>query len=166
MLFLCNLNFLNDLIYEELQKRWRKVSGSQKESKANNYRGLPNFAAQKSPPAKMALLCEIISHLKGTRCEIKGLLRNMPSSAKQFRSPIAPLCENFRSYETALWHTSVISQPKPHFAAGKPTFGTRVPFCSLKPSFRSCENGPLLQKWAFAAKCPLLCEKSQSSLGF
>ena len=114
----------------------------------------------------MALLCEIISHLKGTRCEIKGLLRNMPSSAKQFRSPIAPLCENFRSYETALWHTSVISQPKPHFAAGKPTFGTRVPFCSLKPSFRSCENGPLLQKWAFAAKCPLICEKSQSSLGF
>ena len=67
------------------------------------------FCSPKEPLAKMALLCEIILQPKGTRCEIKGLLWKGPSSAKSFCSPIAPLYENFRSCETHLWHTSVIS---------------------------------------------------------
>ena len=160
------------------------------------------FCSPKEPLAKMALLCEIILQPKGTRCEIKGLLWKGPSSAKSFCSPIAPLYENFRSCETHLWHTSVISQPKPpfrscetpcetikalktsisqpkpHFATTKPpmkpTFGTQVPFRNPTLSFRncemgcemSCENGPWLRKWVFAAKCLLFCEKSQPSLGF
>ncbi|KAL6329404.1 hypothetical protein AAG906_017720 [Vitis piasezkii] len=87
-----------------------------------------------------------------------------------------PFRRVFRSCETTLWHTSAISQPrtlisqlrnagisqpKPHFAgcfaAAKHPFGTRVPFRSTVPSFRSCEmgceNGTRLRKSHLAAKC-------------
>ena len=147
---------------------------------------------------KTVILCEVISQPKGAHCEIKGLLRNGPSSSKQFRSPIAPLYKKFCSRETPLWHMSAISQPKPPFRScetiqghQKLHFPAKAPFCSCKNpcetpiwhmsaisqptlSFRNCEmgcergceNGPWLRKWAFAAKCPLLYEKSQPSLGF
>ena len=124
--------------------------------------------------------------------------------------PHAPLYKNFHSCETPSWHTSAISQPhtlisqlrngceiskalkfqfsqpKPHFAgcfaAAKHPFGTRVPFHSTLPSFRSCEMGcemvcenapwlrkslayemdyeiaPWLREWLLAAKSPLGCE--------
>ena len=128
------------------------------------------FRSKKQPPAKIALGCEMILQ------------------------PHSSLCENFRSCETTSWHTSAISQlstlisqlrngceilkalktpflqPKPHFAgcfaAAKHPFGTRVPFRSTLPSFRSCEmgcemvceNAPWLRKWILAAKSPLACE--------
>ena len=92
-------------------------------------------------------------------------------SYEMISQPPIPLCENFRSCETPLWHTSAISHtpPPPHFAAAKslrnpphlkipkfaaephfvggftaakPPLGTRVPFHSSIPSFHSCEICP------------------------
>ena len=123
----------------------------------------------------MAISCKIISQPQGARFEIKGLLRNRPSSVKPFRSPIATPCENFRNCETHLWHTSSISQLR------KPLRNHQGPqklIFAAQASFRSCENpcetplahechfaAPLfsqlrngLRKWPLAAKRGLRCE--------
>ena len=92
----------------------------------------------------MAILYEIISQPQGAHCKIKGLLRNGPSSTKLFRSPIAIPCENFRSYETHLWHTSAILQPMPPFRSPSPISQLRKPL----------RNPPLAHECHFVAPPP------------
>ena len=183
MLFCYNLDFFNDQIYEELQKRWRKVSGNQRSSKARKFIGLRKFRSQNSSPTKRGFPRETISQPKGPYCEIEVLLRNKPPSAKSFRSPKTTLYENFRSCKTLLRHTCAISQLlnglqnplKPHFAAQA---------LSTK-SIRSCEsllrhtcaisqlqnglrnplrNRPLAAKSPSCCEMSLLLQKSQPSL--
>ena len=92
----------------------------------------------------MALLCEIFSQPQGAHCEIKGWLRKWPSAAKWSCSPIATLCENFRSCENSL--------------------GTQVPFRSPPTPFRSCEmaceNPYEIPPWLRNSlrKCPLVAK--------
>ena len=52
MLFWNNLNFLNDQIQEEFQKRWRKATENQRSLKTEEFIGLRKFRSQKSPHAK------------------------------------------------------------------------------------------------------------------
>ena len=124
--------------------------------------------------------CEIATSVRNyfvaprSRYENATLLRN------HFAAP-CPLCE------TTSWHTSAISQPptlisqlrngceiskalkfqfsqpKPHFAgcfaAAKHPFGTRVPFRSLLPSFRSCKmvaKSPKRENSNFRSQSPIL----------
>ena len=143
----------------------------------NQKQGIPEaceISQPKQTPYEKGLPLRNNLQPKGTRCKIKGLLRNGPPSTKPFRSPIAPLCE------TPPWHTSAISQPKASFRSCETLYETiqgpqKLNFAA-KASFRSCENPyetpiwhtsaisqphPLiwqLRKWPLAAKMGLCCE--------
>ena len=110
--------FLDDQNQEECQKKWRKVKRSSKQGKIH---GLQNFAAQKGP------------------------LRKWPLAAKQFRSPQVAAAKSGLRCEIAHWLWNDFAALRPPatkiFAAAKHLFGTRVPFRSFVPPFRSCKMG-------------------------
>ena len=124
------------------------------------------------------MVCEI-SHPKKDPCEIAHRLRN------HFAAPCPPLrkfsqlrnthlaheCHfadpptSFRSCEILHALKSQISQPSPHFAVAKPPLGTRVPFRSSVPSFRSCEMGcEMVAKMPPSAKLSPYCENKKGPL--
>ena len=74
-----------------------KSFGARKSVKTREKQGSAKFRSLKEASAKSALCCETISQPQQVRCEIVTSLRNRHFVAKPFHSPIAPLCENFRS---------------------------------------------------------------------
>ena len=126
-----------------------------------------------------SMVCEISQPKKGP-CENGPWLRNNFAAPRlcceiAISQPHTPLCENFRSCETPLWHTSAISQTPPHFGAAKcstksstpktPIFAAAPPFRSPPPSFCSCkmvcENASPLRNPPLAAKLTIRCEKEK-----
>ena len=99
------------------------------------------------------MVCEISQPKKGP-CENGPWLRNNFAAPRlcceiAISQPHTPLCENFRSCETPLWHTSAISQTPPHFGAAKCSTKSstpKTPIFATTPSFRrwfrSCKTTP------------------------
>ena len=143
MLFICNLIFLNDQNQEELQRNWKKVSGNQEKLKSKENPWSAKFRSLKRAPAKMALGCEMI-------LQPQGLAVKMPLGCEMISQPHTPLCENFCSYETPLWHTSAILQTPPLISQLRNALRNpprlKIPIFAAAPLFRkwfhSCETAP------------------------
>ncbi|KAL6335795.1 hypothetical protein AAG906_039558 [Vitis piasezkii] len=71
--------------------------GVKRSSRAREKPWSARFRSPKEAFVKMALGCKIILQPQEACCEIRPC-------------PMHPLCENFRNYETPLWHTSAISE--------------------------------------------------------
>ena len=97
----------------------------------------------------------------------------MPLGCEMISQPPIPLYENFRSYETPLWHTSAISQtpppsfriyemvakssmPKnPHFRSQAPISQVVSQLCTLISQLRNgCENALLYEIHPPLRNCP------------
>ena len=116
------------------------------------------------------MVCEISQPKKGP-CENGPWLRNNFAAPRlcceiAISQPHTPLCENFRSCEIPLWHTSAISQTPPHFGAAKCSTKSSTPknshFCSRTPISQpstlilQLQNG--LRKCQSTAKSTPCCE--------
>ncbi|RVW13020.1 Pol polyprotein [Vitis vinifera] len=84
-----------------------------------------------------------------------SLLRNRHFGAKLFRSPKKPLR---KCHFAAKSFRSLIAPSVKIFAVAKPPLGTRVPFRSLLPSFRSCKmvaKSPKRENSNFRSQSPI-----------
>ena len=109
---------------------------------------LRKFRNQKSPFAKQAFPCEILSQPKEPCCEIRVLLQNKPPFTKSFRSHKTPLRKFSQLRNHSQAHVFHFATSKAHFAAAKPP--TKFPFC--------CEITFSLRNHLWAVKSPLGCE--------
>ena len=118
-------------ITRNVKRSEKRKLGIKRSSKVWNFSGLRNFAAQNRP------------------------LRKWPSAAKLFRSPYMASAKSRLGCENGPPLRNKFRSPT--HPSAKPPLGTRVPFRSTVPSFRSCEmgceNGTQLRKSHLAAKC-------------
>ena len=91
----------------------------------------------------MALGCEIISQPPSIVANITSPAAKIVSRCEIISQPPIALCENFRSCEMTLWHTSAISQPRTPIRrcemVAKPPHLEILHFGAETP-FRSCET--------------------------
>ena len=134
MLFICNLIFLNDQNQEELQGNWKKEARNQEELENKEKAWSAKFRSLKRVAAKIASRCEIISQPPRAVVKITPLASKIASRYKMISQPPITLCENFRSCEVTLWHTSAISQPRTPISQLRNGCETSTPW---NPPFRS-----------------------------
>ena len=111
----------------------------------NNFAATRCLLRNQGFTAKWALRCETISQPQSHPLRKFSQLRNPHLAHECHFAAHAPILQLRNPLRITKAIKSSFSQPKLHFAAAKapakPTFGTRVPFRSPTPSFRSCEMG-------------------------